>query len=242
MISGIITDSLSNEPLIGASVQLKGATVGTYTDDLGKFKLTVTGNPPYTLLISYVGYNAKEIKVKEMSKPIVITLSEVGTMGKEVEIIDSRITEKQKQSPLTVETMDVIAIKETPATNFYEGLGQLKGVDLTSASLAFKIVNTRGFNSTRPVRSLQLIDGMDNQAPGLNFSLGNFVGASELDLQSVDLVVGASSAIYGPNAFNGVINMTTKSPFIHRGLSVMVKGGERWLVDAAVRYAKVFKI
>src|SRR5690606_15317953 len=118
----------------------------------------------------------------------------------------------QKESPLTVETMGIIAIKETPAANFYEGLGNLKGVDVTASSLSFKVINTRGFNSTSPVRSLQIIDGVDNQSPGLNFSLGNFLGASELDVQKVDLIVGASSAYYGPNAFNGVIAMQTKSP------------------------------
>jgi outer membrane receptor protein involved in Fe transport len=137
--------------------------------------------------------------------------------------------------------MSLSAIKETPAANFYEGLGNLKGVDLTSASLGFKVINTRGFNSTSPVRSLQLIDGVDNQSPGLNFSLGNFLGASELDVESVDLVVGASSAFYGPNAFNGVISMKTKDPFLHKGIALSLKGGERNLVETAFRYADVIK-
>ena len=158
-----------------------------------------------------------------------------------VVVADTRITEKQKQAPLTVETMDAIAIKETPAANFYEGLAHLKGVDMTSASIGFKIINTRGFNSTSPVRSLQLIDGVDNQSPGLNFSLGNFLGASELDVQKVDLIVGASGAYYGPNAFNGVINMQSKSPFQFPGLSMQMRFGERKLVETAVRYAEVFK-
>ena len=112
---------------------------------------------------------------------------------------------------------------------------------MTSASMGFKVINTRGFNSTSPVRSLQLIDGVDNQSPGLNFSLGNFLGASELDVMKVDLIVGASSAYYGPNAFNGVISMTTKDPYVFRGLSATVKGGERNLGEVALRYAHVFK-
>ena len=73
--------------------------------------------------------------------------------------------------------LDILAIKETPSANFYDGLGGFKGVDISTASLGFKIINTRGFNSTSPVRSLQIIDGVDNQAPGMNFSLGNFLGA-----------------------------------------------------------------
>ena len=101
------------------------------------------------------------------------------------EVVGERISEKQKQAPLTVETMDALAIKEAPTGSFYEGLGNLKGVDLTSASLGFKIVNTRGFNSTSPVRSLQLIDGVDNQSPGLNFSLGNFLGAPDFPVSNL---------------------------------------------------------
>ncbi|MEO0468731.1 MAG: TonB-dependent receptor [Bacteroidota bacterium] len=152
------------------------------------------------------------------------------------------MSERQKQSTLSVEEMGINAIKETPAANFYEGLGAMKGVDLTSASIGFRIINTRGFNSTSPVRSLQIIDGVDNQSPGLNFSLGNFLGASELDVESVQLIQGASSAYYGPNAFNGVISMRTKNPFIHKGLSVQVKAGERNLGELALRYAKAIEI
>jgi outer membrane receptor protein involved in Fe transport len=118
-------------------------------------------------------------------------------------------------------------------------LGNLKGVDMTAASFGFKVINTRGFNSTSPVRSLQLIDGVDNQSPGLNFSLGNFLGASDLDVLNVDVIAGASTAYYGPGAFNGVINMTTKSPWMFPGLSVSVKGGQRNMLEAAVRWAEV---
>jgi len=135
--------------------------------------------------------------------------------------------------------LGIKAIKESPSASFYESLGNLKGVDVTAASLGFRVVNTRGFNSTSPVRSLQLIDGVDNQSPGLNFALGNFLGANDLDLRRVDVIAGASSAFYGPNAFNGVISMETKSPFDYPGLSVEVKGGERNLGQVAARWADV---
>lgn len=239
-ISGTILDSENGEPLIGAAVVIKGTTNGAQTDFDGKFNLETTQQPPLTLVISYVGYDKLEVPVLsfDAAKNLKIKLASVSQKIEGVEIVDSRITEKQKESALTVETMGIIAIKETPAANFYEGLGNLKGVDVTASGLAFKVINTRGFNSTSPVRSLQLIDGVDNQSPGLNFSLGNFLGASELDVQKVDLVVGASSAYYGPNAFNGVIAMTTKSPFIHKGLSVSLKGGERSLFEGAIRWAQ----
>ncbi len=241
ILKGVVRDKKTNEKLIGATVSVKGTGMGTATDFDGEFTLKITLPLPVTLVASYAGYSPLEVVVSSAEKPLDIRISENVQQLKDVEIRDTRITEKQKQAPLTVETMDAIAIKETPAANFYEGLAHLKGVDLTSASIGFKIINTRGFNSTSPVRSLQLIDGVDNQSPGLNFSLGNFLGASELDIQKVDLIVGASGAYYGPNAFNGVINMQTKSPFQFPGLSASVKVGERNLFEGSARFAQVFK-
>lgn len=239
-ITGTVVDQISKETLIGATVLIKGTQQATTTDLDGRFSLDVTALP-CTLTISYIGYTTNETIVRASSEPVRILLRKAEQSLKEVSVVESRLTEKQRESPLTVEAMDILAIRQTPAANFYEGLGALKGVDVTSASLGFKVVNTRGFNSTSPVRSLQLIDGVDNQSPGLNFSLGNFLGASELDILKVDLVAGASSAYYGPNAFNGVISMTTRSPFVKPGLEISVKTGSRDLTETALRYAVVFK-
>ena len=241
-ISGTIKDAASGESLIGASVVIKGTSIGAVTDFDGKFSFNPKDQQaPYTLVISFIGYDTQEKVLQSASTPLNIGLATSKIALKEATKIEQRISEKQKESALTVESMDVIAIKETPAANFYEGLGNLKGVDLTSASIGFKIINTRGFNSTSPVRSLQIIDGVDNQSPGLNFSLGNFLGASDLDVLKVDIIQGASSAFYGPNAFNGVLSMTTKNPFIKPGLAVQFKAGERGLLETSVRYAQVFK-
>jgi len=241
VIRGIIKDKDSGEPLISANILVKSTGEGTVTDFDGKFSMNTTAKFPLQVTASYVGYLDKTLDVQSTGQILTIELeSDVVTISA-VEVEGRRLSEKQAQSPLTMETLDNIAIRETPAANFYDGLGSLKDVDLTAASLGFKIINTRGFNSTSPVRSLQIIDGVDNQSPGLNFSLGNFLGASELDVNRVNLIVGASSAYYGPNAFNGVISMETKSPFLHQGLSAMVKGGERSLIETGVRWAEAWK-
>ncbi len=240
-VKGTVIDKTSGETLIGVNVIVKGTTDGAATDLDGKFEFQTTQTPPLTLEASFMGYQPQTYTMGAAGEKIKFKMVTKNYELKAIEIVETRISEKQKESALTVESMDVIAIKETPAANFYEGLGALKGVDLTSASIGFKVINTRGFNSTSPVRSLQIIDGVDNQAPGLNFSLGNFLGASELDVMKVDLIVGASSAFYGPNAFNGVISMTTKDPFLFPGLDVSMKVGERSLLETGVRYAHVFK-
>lgn len=241
-LKGKVVDQRTGEELIGASITEKNnPSNGITTDFDGTFELKVD-KIPVDLIISYIGYKEIEFNVTNAKDRLVIKLDEDAvTIDLGIEIKGQRIDEKKKESPLTVESLDAIAIKQTASTDFYSGLGSLKGVDLTTASIGFTIINTRGFNSTSPVRSLQIIDGVDNQSPGLNFSLGNFLGSPELDIQKVDLVVGASSAFYGPNAFNGVISMETKSPFYSEGLSASIKFGERELFETSLRYADVIK-
>jgi outer membrane receptor protein involved in Fe transport len=241
VIKGEILDGSSKEPLIGASVLIKGTSDGTVTDFDGSFEIRAKSALPVTIIISYTGYEEKEVEITNVNQKLSIGLNETVLTTASVEVVGQRVSDKQKASPLTVESLDLVAIKQTASDNFYDGLGALKGVDVTAASLGFKVVNMRGFNSTSPVRSLQIIDGVDNQAPGLNFSLGNFLGSSELDVLGVELIQGASSAFYGPNAFNGVISMTTKSPFFQKGLSVMLKYGERDLRHTGIRWADAIK-
>ena len=240
-VKGKVIDQQTGEELIGASVVIKGTTTGSTTDLDGNFEFQTNKVPPFTVVVSFIGYLNFELEIIDLNENIKIKLSTDQVMMDEVQIVGSRISEKEQLAPLSTESMDVLAIKEAASGNFYESLGNLKGVDVSSASMGFKVINTRGFNSTSPVRSLQLISGVDNQSPGLNFSLGNFLGASDLDVMNVEIISGASSAYYGPGAFNGVINMSTKSPWLFPGLSAEVKVGERELFQAAVRWAQVFQ-
>lgn len=241
-ISGILIDDYTNTPIEGAKIKVKGINTGAFSDQSGAFTFLLNSEFPIVILSSSFGYLDLETQVLEAPTE---TLELRMKTNKALDFKEVRVrvfaSDKEKESALSLETMSLSEIQETPSTDFYEGLSHMKGVDLTSASLGFKVVNTRGFNSTSPVRTLQIIDGVDNASPGLNFALGNFLGASELDLMKVEVVSGASSAFYGPNAFNGVISMYTKSPFKFQGFSASVKGGERFLNEYAVRYAKAFQ-
>ena len=240
-VTGKLLDDYTSNPIDGAKIKVKGMNAGAFTDEKGAFTISLQAELPIVLISSFLGYSDMETLVSSALEPIVIRLKTDKTLNLEEVNVRSFATDKEKESALSIETMSLAEIQETPSTDFYEGLSHMKGVDLTSASLGFKVVNTRGFNSTSPVRTLQIIDGVDNASPGLNFALGNFLGASELDLMKVEVVSGASSAFYGPNAFNGVISMYTKSPFKFQGFSASVKGGERMLNEYAVRYAKAFQ-
>ena len=240
VLRGKVVDASNGEPLFGATVGEMKSGNGVSTDFEGSFELKLSGLPA-TLSIGLVGYQTIEQQIESTEQRITVKLLVNDELLNDVNIVSDRISEKQKMNPLTVETLDAIGIKEAASGNFYESLATLKGVDMTSASLGFRIINTRGFNSTSPVRTLQLIDGVDNQSPGLNFSLGNFLGATDLDVKKVEIVQGASSAFFGPGAFNGVINMETKDPWNFQGLAAQLKVGERSLIEPQFRFAESIK-
>ena len=225
-ISGVVMDEASSSPLAGVNIVVKGKVVGTITNADGKFNLTVNDPPPLTLVFSFVGFATKEMEVTDANASgLEIKMTEQTMLGQEVVVSASRVEESILRSPVTVEKIDLIAIQQTPAAEFFDALANVKGVQFTSSSLNFPQVNTRGFATIANVRFVQLVDGMDISAPLLNFSTGNIVGIGELDAESMELVPGAASALYGPNAFNGILIMKSKSPFEYQGLSAQVKTG-----------------
>ena len=222
-ISGKVVDD-NNQPVPGANITLKNSSSGTVTDFDGLFSLTVQESPPFTVEVSSVGFESSSIDIVSQTSDLVIVLKE-GTELDEVVISASRTPERVFESPVSVERFGIKEIKSTPSVDFYDGLENLKGVDINTNSLTFKSINTRGFATFSNTRFVQLVDGMDNTAPALNFVLGNLLGMTELDVNSVELLPGASSALYGANAFNGILFMTSKNPFDHSGISTYFKGG-----------------
>ncbi|MCE7995063.1 MAG: TonB-dependent receptor [Roseivirga sp.] len=225
-ISGKVVDGATGETLPGVNIRVKDKVVGTITTAQGDFSLTVNQAPPVTLIFSFVGYKPQELDVNQANlSGIEIRMEEQVLFGQEVVVSASRVEESILQSPVSIEKLDILDIQNTAAASAYEGLANLKGVDFSTQSLTFKSVNTRGFGANGNTRFVQLIDGIDNQAPGLNFAVGNIVGINDLDLESAELIPGASSALYGPNAINGILLLTSKNPFDYQGFSVYAKTG-----------------
>ncbi len=223
-ISGNVKNSNTNEATGAVSVSIKGTTEGTFTDDKGNFKLSVK-SLPVTLLISSVGYELKEITVNNASQFSDVKLKPSSALGQEIVVSASRVPQKIMESPVSIERVSAAAIRTAPAASFYDVVTSLKGVDVTTSSLTFKTPTTRGFNSSGNTRFNQLVDGMDNMAPGLNFSVASIIGLSELDVDNMELLSGASSALYGPGGMNGTLLMTSKNPFKYQGFSFLVKVG-----------------
>ncbi|QNM85072.1 carboxypeptidase-like regulatory domain-containing protein [Polaribacter pectinis] len=247
-VTGVVTDAASGETLPGANIKVSRKAVGTTTDFDGAFTLTVTDNPPFTIEISMLGFQTEKVEITKNNQKVEVKLTENATSLDEIVVSASRTPERIMESPVTIERMDTRAIKNTSAPSFYDGLENLKGVDINTNSLTFKSVNTRGFATFSNTRFMQLVDGMDNSSPALNFALGNLLGMSELDVKTVELLPGASSALYGANAFNGIMFMTSKSPFDDQGISLSLKSGltsqdaagDNMFYDTSIRMAYAF--
>jgi len=247
-VNGTVKDADTGETLPGANIKIENKAVGTTTDFDGNFVLKVTENLPFTLEISVLGYKMKKVEVTKNNQTVDIALTENETSLDEIVVSASRTPERVMESPVTVERLDARAIKNTSSPSFYDGLENLKGVDVNANSLTFKSVNTRGFATFANTRFMQLVDGMDNSSPALNFAIGNLLGMSELDVNTVELLPGASSALYGANAFNGIMFMTSRSPFNDQGISFSYKqgltaqdaAGDNVFRDISIRMAHAF--
>ena len=127
---------------------------------------------------------------------------------------------KIRESFLTVgASVDAVSIKDikmSPALNFYEGLDDLKEIETKSQSTIYTTLNVRGIGTTTSRSYSQLVDGM--QAFRINYgnTYGNIVGVSEIDVANVELVHGAASVMYGPYSTDGLILMSTKTPWFYQ--------------------------
>ncbi|MCS3797532.1 TonB-dependent receptor domain-containing protein [Niastella sp. OAS944] len=232
-ISGTVRNSETKEAVPFVTVAIKGTGSGTYTNEKGTFKLTTSRAFPLTLEFSSVGFAPKELAVPAAGVPLEVDLVPGSDLGSEVVVSASRVPERILESPVSIERMNVGAVRAAAAPNYYDGIANMKGVDLTTSSLTFRTISTRGFNGSGNLRFNQLVDGMDNQAPGLNFSVGNIIGLTELDVDNVELLQGASSALYGSGGMNGTLLMSSKSPWKYQGLSVQGKQGFMHFNDPA---------
>ncbi|HYF30081.1 MAG TPA: TonB-dependent receptor [Chitinophagaceae bacterium] len=224
-ITGNVRNTSTKDVVPAVSITVKGSTAGTFTDDKGNFRLVTNQQPPFTIIVSSIGFESKEVQVTSAGQVVDVELTPASTLGVEVVVSASRVPERILESPVSIERVSSANIRNSPATTYYDILKNIKGVDLTYSSLTYATPSTRGFNSSGNARLNQLVDGMDNQAPGLNFSVGSVIGPTELDVESMELLPGASSALYGPGGMNGTLIINSKDPFRYQGLSFQVKTG-----------------
>ncbi|WP_018612439.1 TonB-dependent receptor [Segetibacter koreensis] len=241
-ISGNVKNRVNNEIVPAVSILIKGTSIGTYTDNSGNFKIAGNFSFPVTLVFSSVGFAPRDIVVENTSQKVNVVLDPVSELAQEVVVSASRLPQRILESPVSIERVSAATIRNAAAPSYYDLLANLKGVDIVTSSLNFKTPSTRGFNSSGNLRLNQLVEGMDNQSPGLNFAVGAMAGLTELDVENMELLSGASSALYGPGGMNGTLLINSKNPFKYQGLSVQVKQGIMHIADDAAKASPYYDL
>ena len=158
----------------------------------------------------------------------------------EVIVSASRIEESIFKAPISVTKITALQLQNSPSIELISSLARYKGIDVSQSSWFVTSLSTRGFNSAKAERLLQLADNVEFMSPTSSLYGGNWMGTPDLDIDNIEVIYGANSALYGSGALNGVVLMTSKDPFKNQGITASVRGGSRSLFDTQIRYAQVF--
>jgi len=229
-----------NEPLPEAQVMVVGTALTATTNAEGKFELSNVPPAKHELKISFSGYKdvsqlVEVVAGKTTSLEADLQLDE--QFGEEIVVTGSKFGEKRLESPVTVESVSSKTLQMSGGTSYMAALSSVKGIDYADTGVNEKRISTRGFNTQFNSRMITMVDGRLAQLPGNGLPLNSQLPTPNLDVKSVEAVIGPASALYGANAHAGVINVLTKTPWDESGASLALRGGSQQLVDVSGRVA-----
>jgi iron complex outermembrane receptor protein len=241
-ISGYVTDAQSNEPLVGANVVLEGTALGASTNAEGLYIIENVPAGQYVLVVSYIGYRDTRSAVTVAANQTVnvdVALQQVGLAGEAVVVSASRKVEKLTEAPSTIEVITARQLENHPSFNSAELFARIKGVDYVRAGVLGIGINVRGFNSAFNPKNLQMNDWRLSTLIATGLPMGNFTPTVKEDVEQIEVILGPSATLYGPNAHNGLVNTITKDPRRYPGTTVAVGGGNQSVKSGRFRHAQV---
>jgi len=245
-IKGIISHIDTDEPLIGANVLIEETSQGDATDIDGAYlidSIETCPNCQYTLKVLYIGFEKYSETFSATSDKEIILNIDLTPTSLEVEtttITAKKNRDKITDAPAAIELVSAKDIQREESTNLGSYLKGIKGVDFTSSGINNYSISVRGFNSSFTSRLLTLTDGRIANIPALRVINYSTVPQSSKDVESIEIVLGPSAALYGANAHSGVVNITSKTPANSEGLDISVSGSvddERDLYKFSSRWA-----
>lgn len=231
-VSGKVIDNMTKKGVSDVSVIIAPISgtdttnIGVSTNQDGEFDFHFNYSTPLKLIFKHVSYYEDHIVIED-KKAVDLQIEVVPKVieSEGVVVTSDLVSEEELSSSTTIDKISKVDVEQLASFSTFDLVSSLREVDVATQSMTMQSVNTRGFNASANKRFLQLTDGVDNQAPGLSFPVGNLMGASSLDVASVEILPGPSSAKYGSSALNGVLLTETKDPFVDEGFSVMTKEG-----------------
>jgi outer membrane receptor for ferrienterochelin and colicins len=241
-LRGHVTDAASNEPLPGVSVIVSGTSIGATTGPAGDFAIGSLKPGTYKVVFSYIGYELPD-RTAEVGQTVVdlgtVTLSRSTVMAGEVVVSASRRPEKLTEAPATISVINARQISELPSFNVGELLARQKGVDYIRSGVLGTGLNVRGFNSAFNPKNLQMNDARLSTLIATGLPLGPLTSVVKEDIERIEVILGPSAALYGPNAHNGLVNTISKDPRTSAGTTVALGLGNQSVFSARLRHAQV---
>ena len=233
--------SKDGEALIGASVLIKGTTIGDITNTEGSFRIGKVSDGEYIVVASYVGFQTSEqsVTISGGDATIDFSLEEGIVFGEEVVVSGTRRPEKITETPATIQVVSKKALEEWGTFNTGELFARLKGVDYIRSGVVGTGINVRGFNSNFNAKNTQVTDGRFSSLIATGLPFGPLSPQVKEDIDRVEVILGPNSALYGPNAHNGLVNIITKDPRSSEGTTFALGAGNQSVVTARGRHAQV---
>ncbi|MEL6559922.1 MAG: TonB-dependent receptor [Bacteroidota bacterium] len=240
-ITGKVTDATTGDPLIGATILLKGSQKGDVTNVNGEFSIKGVNDGDYVIVVSFLGFESIEesVTVSGGSATVAVQLTEGITFGDEVVISGTRTPEKITETPATIEVISKKDLENWGSFNTGELLSRLKGVDYVRSGVVGTGINVRGFNSNFNAKNTQVSDGRFSSLIATGLPFGPLSPQIKEDIERVEVILGPNSALYGPNAHNGLVNIITKDPRSSQGTTFALGAGNQSVFTARGRHAQV---
>ena len=237
-ITGVVKDAKTGETLLGANIKVSGKALGTTTDFDGKFSLKVADAPPFTVEISMLGFVAVSVEITKNNQEVMVSLEEDATSLEEIVFSASRRRQKVQEAPASV---SIITSKDilnsAAAVDPIMNLANIVGVQMQQQSANSINIEMRAGSGVFGTSTFPILDYRYLVTPSAGTFQSFQTGMSNIDIQRVEVVRGAASALYGPGVTSGVVHFMSKSPIDYPGTTVEMLGGSLSTTGMTVRHA-----
>ncbi len=239
-LKGTITDEDGGK-VSQASIFIENLSKGTTSDLNGDFEFKNINNGTYTVSISFLGYTTYKTQVTingdMVDMGVIILNSSYQKFDDIVVTSASRRLEKITEAPATINVINA-RVLDNFTGDPSELIAQQKGIDFIKTGAFVSGFNVRGFNSAFNPKMLQLDDNRLSSLIATGLPMGPLSPIIKEDIERIEIVLGPSSALYGPNASNGLINTITKTPWKYPGTEIVVGGGSFNTFSTRFRHAQ----
>jgi outer membrane receptor for ferrienterochelin and colicins len=247
VIAGRVTDVETGAPVVNASVHAVRAdgtsTAPATTTSDGRFRLSGVTAGSYTLFVTVIGFEQAQVAnvtlAPGQTTDVAVTIRSTPIAMPALVAVGTRQAESYIQTPVAMTVVSREEVEETPALQPFEHLAGQPGIDFARTGLFTSTVVARGFSNVFSTSLLAITDHRYTNVPSLRVNTGILMPTVNEDVERIEVLLGPGSAVYGPNAANGVMHILTQSPFSAPGTTVALGGGERDLLTGALRHAGV---